>query len=82
MTTTTIPDDFDTARDYTITAGAQTLGWMRGDFRQASAPVLISFGEDWQQTGRQVADYRHDSDAAAQKLFSDLVEDPDTIVAG
>ena len=75
-------DDFDSARDYTVTSGDTTLGYMRGDFRQASASILISAGDgEWSSTGRQVADYSHSSTDAARDIFAGSVEDAETIEA-
>ena len=72
----TPPEDFNAASDYTVTTpeGA-LLGWMRASFANASDHVLIATPDEdglepeWQMTGRQVAAFRHSSEAAAEELF-------------
>lgn len=74
------PEDFDPENDYTVTSEGEVIGYMHArHWGDASSPILISTGDgEWQSSGRQVGDFRHDSDAAARTLFGDEV-DPDTI---
>lgn len=49
--------------------------WLSTDWGQASAPISALHGPEpeyeWRNTGRQVADFRHSPEAAAEDLCSD-----------
>lgn len=83
-TAAALPADLDTARDYTISINGRLVGWMRGNFAQASDPIRIAGVDgdgEWTSTGRQVADYRHNATDAALDLWDDEMESGDEIEA-
>jgi len=80
------PSDFDPNKDYVVKANGRVLGYMRAQWGNAASQILVAWepgdGErEWHATGRQVADYRHSSLAAARAEFSDEVDDEDEITA-
>jgi len=50
------------------------------DFTQAGASVLVEGPNGWENTGYQVANFRHDSHAALVQVASDQLEEPFDIV--
>jgi hypothetical protein len=54
---------------------ANANGWLRADWAQASSPIQALYGDEsdaeWVHTGKQVADYGHDSDAALADLMGE-----------
>lgn len=77
----------DTEEFYTVVHGTKIIGYMKADFAQASDSIMVQYGnknqDRWRASGKQVADYRHDDQAAARDLFGDCdgVEDPSQLEA-
>lgn len=78
------PEDYSEEHDYEISdPSGGVSGWMRARFAEASCPIEIARPSDdaspaeWTTTGRQVADFCHDSDAAAREFFGLRAEGSD-----
>lgn len=67
------PPDLDTRRDYKVSINGRLVGWMRGNFVDASASISVAHAEDgdgtWRSTGRKVADYDQNPWVAAPDLW-------------